>query len=447
MIIDRIIYDKSRKGVDGLAENDGLPYDGLPALIDEAVTEATDVVIEKKHLSWETLLTNELTSQLTSELDLLSLSDRSKISATHKSSPPKAFPKAFQAVDSLLARELLKLSPQKRSAIQEEIHGVTCLAIEETPELLEKSLMGLSKALDNDDLFPPHTKKAFLQSQAMDETYVNTDDFRLRFLRFALFDVNKAAEKIFRYLDIAQELFGEFALARPVKLSDFSNSDIRYFRKGEIQMLPFRDRSGRRIMTYMNPMERHDNQKAKLLYYMTWVAGNDVDVQRKGLVVLVRFTSAYNLSNRSPMSSENQRISPFWTLGIRPVAVHICASDKPQNRLALALIPLLLENLRIKIKTHFGMFVEYRLWQRHPSILYGFRIVCCRSHFDFLGFSIHDFFFEFEYSRGVNGDRLRSRILRHSNKSRTLNFYGFHKRWIRQTMVGNETVRRRPLFQ
>ena len=79
--------------MDGLAENDGLPYDGLPALIDEAVTEATDVVIEKKHLSWETLLTNELTSQLTSELDLLSLSDRSKISATRKSSPPKAFPK------------------------------------------------------------------------------------------------------------------------------------------------------------------------------------------------------------------------------------------------------------------------------------------------------------------------------------------------------------------
>ena len=62
MIIDRIIYDKSRKGVDGLAENDGLPYDGLPALIDEAVTEATDVVVDKKHLSWETLLTNELTS-------------------------------------------------------------------------------------------------------------------------------------------------------------------------------------------------------------------------------------------------------------------------------------------------------------------------------------------------------------------------------------------------
>ena len=64
-----------------------------------------------------------------------------------------------QAVDNLLSKELLQLSLKDRTAIQEEIHGVKCLAPEETPELLEASLIELAMALKNDDLIPPRKKQ------------------------------------------------------------------------------------------------------------------------------------------------------------------------------------------------------------------------------------------------------------------------------------------------
>ena len=45
-------------------------------------------------------------------------------------------------------------------------------------------------------------------------------DFRLRFLRSELFDAAKAAKKIVGFLDLLLEYYGEFALRRPIRLSD-----------------------------------------------------------------------------------------------------------------------------------------------------------------------------------------------------------------------------------
>jgi len=165
-----------------------------------------------------------------------------------------------QSVNNLLTKELLQLSLKDRTAIQEEIHGVACLAPEETPELLGVSLLQLAVTLENDDIIPPNTKHAYWRSQRLPNSYVNEVNFRLRFLRFTCFDVLKAAEKMVRFLRVALELFGEFALERAVRLSDFDDLELKYLREGEFQFLPFRDQSGRRILVFMNPlMPREDS--------------------------------------------------------------------------------------------------------------------------------------------------------------------------------------------
>jgi hypothetical protein len=46
-----------------------------------------------------------------------------------------------QTVEASLSEELLKLSVTKRTDIQEEIHGVRCLATVETNELISKGLL------------------------------------------------------------------------------------------------------------------------------------------------------------------------------------------------------------------------------------------------------------------------------------------------------------------
>ena len=162
------------------------------------------------------------------------------------------------AVNDLLSKELLELSVKERTAIQEEIHGVNCMAIEESQKSLEFALSELRITLENDEIIQPQRKKAYRRSQQLPKSHVDDDSFRLRFLRFTLFDVRKAAEKIVKFLDIASELFGEFALERAVRLSDFDSRELKLLREGEIQLLPYRDRSGRRILVVMNPLMPRD---------------------------------------------------------------------------------------------------------------------------------------------------------------------------------------------
>jgi hypothetical protein len=215
-------------------------------------------------------------------------------------------------VDELLSKEMLQLSVKDRNDIQEEIHGVKCLAVEETPELISKALKELSNEIDRH--IPDSQKRAYLKSlkpiiynnnnnnnirrhksnnsninnscsnsdteddpQPDTETtsssssspssdnnnnndhnnkndhnnnlsYIHGDDFKLRFLRCDLFDVKKAAKRLVTYLDLLVEIFGAYALKRPICLTDFSKEELRHMRKGLIQMLPYRDRSGRRII-------------------------------------------------------------------------------------------------------------------------------------------------------------------------------------------------------
>lgn len=158
-------------------------------------------------------------------------------------------------VDTLLSSELLQLSMQDRNAIQEEIHGVHCLAQEETPELLEQTLRKLDFELEK---LPTYETRAYQQSQGLPGTYVNTLKFRLRFLRCELFDAKKAAKRISFFLNAALDLFGEYALERPLRLSDFKKEELKYMRQGRYQWLPFRDRSGRRIVVIF-PREIDDS--------------------------------------------------------------------------------------------------------------------------------------------------------------------------------------------
>ena len=51
-------------------------------------------------------------------------------------------------VDAMLAKEIDDLPFQERNDIYEEIHGVSNMAMKETPQLIEESLKRLSEELD-----------------------------------------------------------------------------------------------------------------------------------------------------------------------------------------------------------------------------------------------------------------------------------------------------------
>ena len=166
----------------------------------------------------------------------------------------------LSATTKLISKEQHKLSYKERNFIHEEIHGVACNAKIETPEMLQYYLTKLSSELDQ-LVLSDHRNNANASSLSAGyllsrrgfgtETYVNKVSFRLRFLRAENFDARKAAIRLMTFMNLLLEIFGAFALSRPIKLTDFKRSEIKVLQSGWLQVLPFRDRSGRRLFIWI----------------------------------------------------------------------------------------------------------------------------------------------------------------------------------------------------
>ena len=153
-----------------------------------------------------------------------------------------------RVVDDLLTHEMDKLSFKDRNDIYEEIHGVASLARDESPELVEQSLVKMSLEIDR----IKHKHLAYVEATESYNPFLHGTELRLRFLRCELFDVPMAAARMLKYLDLTQELFGHLALRRPIQLRDLGKLEMEMLRVGDAQPMPFRDRSGRRLMVAMN---------------------------------------------------------------------------------------------------------------------------------------------------------------------------------------------------
>jgi hypothetical protein len=107
-----------------------------------------------------------------------------------------------------------------------------CLAPDETPQFLEESLHNLNIELKKN--YPLLLKKLSPTS------YINTQEMRLQFLRVDFFDIKKTASRINSFLNCHEEYYGNYALERPIQVTDFTKDELKIVRKGLCQLLPFR---------------------------------------------------------------------------------------------------------------------------------------------------------------------------------------------------------------
>ena len=268
-------------------------------------------------------------------------------------------------LDHLLSKELLELSVNDRNNLQEEIHGVRCLASEETPDLIEESLRRL--AIELDEGVPISQKRGYLRSQetVASRAYINGRDFRLMILRCELFDPRKAAERMARICNSLLDLFGEYALERPIKLSDFTNAELKVFRKGRVQLLPFRDRSGRKIAVLFPGAEflkeKGNNNRArvralqlKIFLYCSMAISSDVDTQRKGLVFIVWFDAKLESGASPDVTRIRMGLKSHHMATLRASAVHICSPNTPFYKIQRSLLLLGLGPYRSRLRIHLG---------------------------------------------------------------------------------------------
>ncbi len=108
------------------------------------------------------------------------------------------------------------------------------------------------------------TKPAFDQATAIESRFVHDRGFRLKFLRANLFDVNKAAWNFTRYLELLSKYYGPQALTRPLLFSDLTEAELDLLRAGHMQLLPTRDRSGRRVLNVFGVYKKEHTVASKV---------------------------------------------------------------------------------------------------------------------------------------------------------------------------------------
>jgi hypothetical protein len=155
--------------------------------------------------------------------------------------------------DALLAKEMADMSVQEREQSMNDIHGVSDVVDEEPSFVrakMEEMEMELSKLTSNEG------KEAYMQAEAQNKEYVTCDKFRLKFLRAEMFNARLAAGSMVRFFDEKKKLFGADKLTKEIMLCDLDEDDQKFLERGICQILPQRDRAGRRIMTWMPMMNR-----------------------------------------------------------------------------------------------------------------------------------------------------------------------------------------------
>eukprot|EP00536_Pseudo-nitzschia_multiseries_P017337 jgi/Psemu1/248095/estExt_Genewise1.C_15010010 len=260
----------------------------------------------------------------------------------------------------------MKLSMNDRQQVEEEVHGVHCMCnFSETPQFLGQKLREFDtelNAIKNSERRHVEVDEGELKKRSC---WVNDPDVRLRFLRCELFNTKKAVKRFVTFLDFAQELYGDFIADRPMRLSDMkTREEKRAMANIQFHVLPFRDRSGRRVFVSVGSCgyDVEPLLRIKILWYMIWIASEDIETQRKGLVIIGWPCDEIISGSNSPMSEDDTRsIKSVDGLPIRIAALHFCIQNRPVYRILNSLFYFTLDSsYKSRYKVHIGEPLEIR---------------------------------------------------------------------------------------
>mmetsp|Transcript_19290 Transcript_19290/g.44705 ORF Transcript_19290/g.44705 Transcript_19290/m.44705 type:complete len:519 (+) Transcript_19290:274-1830(+) len=256
-------------------------------------------------------------------------------------------------IDSLLSKELMQLNFEDRTNISEEVHGVRNMAVEESGSVKDDALTMLEYHINR---MLPSEKTAYEKALSLPQTYINESEFRLRFLRAELFDTEAAARRMMTYLDLIFELFGIEVLKRPIRSTDFKGKEEKAaLRGGLVQLLPYRDRSGRRIIVVLSDiMSQSHIMRVKIFLYLMTVAAECKETQNKG-VSFVMWPGS-NRSIRIPETEERVICrKSFAAFPLRVVSFHFCWPKTPLFHFLKSFFVLVMgAKIRARVNFHSG---------------------------------------------------------------------------------------------
>jgi hypothetical protein len=153
-------------------------------------------------------------------------------------------------IDSLIAKEMTRLSMEEREKALDDVHGIG-KSVNEEPGFVSTILQELEIHLN---VIKWNT--AYAEAEALSTEYVVDHDFRMMFLRSEHYTVKDAAERMIRFFDLKKALFGAEKLVKDITLEDLDEDDIECLAAGYGQISPKKDSAGRTIVIFLQKLRK-----------------------------------------------------------------------------------------------------------------------------------------------------------------------------------------------
>jgi hypothetical protein len=211
----------------------------------------------------------------------LSSSDMPASTSSQQKQQEPPFDTSALAAEQELARGMSQLSVNELEQSLYDIHGVSEL-IEEPPQFVTQKLYDLDAALAVMDMT---MKQSYNLAMQANPSYVQSEAFRLKFLRADTFDASAAAKRMARHLDAKLQLFGVQKLTKDLGMEDLFPEDLEVMESGWFTVLPLRDRAGRLVVVNIPPLRCGSAQsRTRFFFVLLSLLSKETDDQRKGIV-------------------------------------------------------------------------------------------------------------------------------------------------------------------
>lgn len=230
--------------------------------------------------------------------------------------PPatKDVEQGLQDIDAVLANALQQLDLEERERALNDLHGINNYSRKENPICLKKWLNVMEERLNK-----IKHGTALQLAQTLDFAYVADIEMRLMFLRSTDYDPIRAAEKMVYFFEVKRECFGVEKLAKDITLEDLEQEDKDIIKSGYLQVLPFKDMSGREIMMIQASLRPRcslqSEDRAKFFMLMEYA--------KRAIETKSRFTVVY--FGLDAVALEASRLVGLWfAVPLRVSGIHIC---------------------------------------------------------------------------------------------------------------------------
>eukprot|EP00934_Nitzschia_sp_Nitz4_P000376 Nitzschia sp. Nitz4//scaffold90_size81538//76870//80378//NITZ4_005330-RA/size81538-augustus-gene-0.13-mRNA-1//1//CDS//3329560044//376//frame0 len=270
---------------------------------------------------------------------------------------------------TLISKALESLSLEERDRVYDDIHGVDARAEEaealESPGFLESQLKSFEMELQDIKSRQSGSPElhALEAAEQQDLAFVQNPLLRLPFLRTNDWKAKEAASCFVKYLDLKLILFGPSLLTRQVTIRDLTQEEVSDLSKGYFQVLPYRDRSGRAVLVWMNVGQVYSSVEvmARQLFVMLPM---DLETQRRGVSVVSMRIQPFQINNQSTLSALPLLYRLIFDFPIRVSAHHFCMPNampgaRPFQALLEVVIPIHAPKMRARIRFHYGTFMEW----------------------------------------------------------------------------------------